>query len=85
MEHVEHSIWRAMARHMLPVKSRISNFLSHDETVVCDMVTQTFTKPDEIGAHYSGDINKRVLKKTFPFQIGVHGINGKPCYREDLE
>ena len=49
------------------------------------MVTQTITKPDEIGAHYSGDINKRVLKKTFPFQIGVHGINGKPCYREDLE
>ena len=73
MEHV-------IARHMLPVKPRISYFLSHDETVVCDMVTQTIAKPDEIRAHNSGDINRRVLKKTFPFQIGVRGINGKPCY-----
>lgn len=73
MEHV-------IAHHMLPVKPRNSYFLSHDETVVCDVVTQTIAKPDEIRAHNSGDINRRVLKKTFPFQIGVYGINGKPCY-----
>ena len=73
MEHV-------IARHMLPVKPRKSYFLSHDETAVCDMVAQTIAKPDEIRAHNSGDINRRVLKKTFPFQIGVLGNNGKPCY-----
>ena len=73
MEHV-------IARHMLPVKPRTSYFLSHDETAVCAMVAQTIAKPDAIRAHNSGDINRRVLKKIFPFQIGVHGINGKPCY-----
>ena len=73
MEHV-------IARHMLLVKPRNNYFLSHDETAICDMVVQTIAKPDEITAHNSGDINRRVLKKTFPFQIGVHGINGKPCY-----
>lgn len=73
MEHV-------IARHMLPVKPRNSYFLSHDKTAVCDIVMQTIAKPDELRTHKSGDINRRVLKKTFPFQIGVHGINGKPCY-----
>lgn len=72
MEHI-------IARHMQPVKFGKSYFLSRDETYLCYILSQTILNPDQITIHHN-DNNKRVLKKSFPFQIGVHGYNGKPCH-----
>ena len=40
---------------------------------------QTITHPDQILTHKS-DKYKRVKKKKFPNQTGIHGCNSKPCY-----
>lgn len=72
MEHV-------FIRHMHPVRFGKSYFLSRDVTEVSNLVTQTVTHPDQILPHKS-DRYKRVYKKKFPYQTGIHGCNGEPCY-----
>ena len=72
MEHV-------IIRHMHPVKSGKSYFLSRDVIEVSNLVMQTITHPDQILSHKS-DKYKRVKKKKFPYQTGIHGCNSKPCY-----
>ena len=72
MEHV-------IIRHMHPIKSRKSYFLSRDVIEVSNLVMQTITHPDQILTHKS-DKYKRVKKKKFPYQTGIHGCNSKPCY-----
>ena len=72
MEHI-------IKRHIRPVKSGKSYFLSQDAKYVSYLVTRTISNPDQI-LTYRGDKSKEVMKKIFPFQIGVHGCNGKPCY-----
>ena len=72
MEHI-------IKRHIRPVKSGKSYFLSQDAKYVSYLVTRTISNPDQI-LTYRGDKSKEVMKKIFPFQIDVHGCNGKPCY-----
>lgn len=72
MEHI-------IKRHIRPVKSGKSYFLSQDAKYVSYLVTRTISNPDQI-LTYRGDKSKEVMKKIFPFQIGVHGCNGKPCH-----
>ena len=72
MEHV-------IIRHIHPVKFGTSYFLSRDVIEVSNLVTQTITHPDQILTHRS-DNYKRIYKKKFPYQTGIHGRNGKPCY-----
>ena len=72
MEHI-------ITRHMPPVKFGKSYFLSRDVTYVSNLVTQTTTNPDQILPH-GRKKGRKVFKKNFPFQVGIHGYNGKPCY-----
>ena len=72
MEHI-------ITRHMPPVKFGNSYFLSRDVTYVYDLLTQTTTNPDQILPH-GRKKGRKVFKKNFPFQVGIHGYNGKPCY-----
>ena len=72
MEHI-------ITRHTQPVKPGKSYFLSRDVTEVANLITQARAIPGQILPH-KNDKNKRVFKKNFPFSIGVHGYNGKPCY-----
>ena len=71
MEHI-------ITRHMLPVKFGKSYFLSRDVTYIY-LVTHTTTNPDQTLPH-GRKKDRKVFKKNFPFQVGVHGCNGKPCY-----
>ena len=72
MEHI-------ITRHMQPVKSGKSYFLSRDVTKVANLITQATSTPGQILTH-KNDKNKRVFKKNFPFTIGVHGRKRQPCY-----
>ena len=72
MEHI-------IKRHIRPVKSGKSYFLSQDAKYVSCLVTRTISNPDQILPHRGGN-SKEVIKKVFPLQIGVHGYNGKACY-----
>ena len=72
MEHI-------IIRHMPPVKFEKSYFLSRDVTYVSNLVTQTTTNPDQILPH-GRKKGRKVFKKKFPFQVGKHSYNGKPCY-----
>ena len=65
--------------HMHPVKSGKSYFLSRDVSEVSNLITQTITNADQILIHKS-DKYKRVYKKKFPYQTGIHGKNGNSCY-----
>ena len=72
MEHV-------ISRHVQPVKTGRSYFLSQDEKYISDIINQSTANPDSRVPH-KGAKFKRVLQKRFPFQTGVHGKSGKPCY-----
>ena len=66
-------------RHMHPVESGKSYFLSRDVSEVSNLITQTITNPDQVLIHKS-DKYKRVYKKKFPYQTGIHGKNGNSCF-----
>ena len=72
MEHI-------IKRHVLPVKLGKSYFLSRDVTYISNIIAQTISNPDQLLPHRD-DVKKEIYKKVFPMQIGIHGINGKPCY-----
>ena len=73
MEHI-------FQKHMLPTaRQGASYFLSRDRQTVRGMVTETLETPDEVTPHRSRR-DRTVLKKTFPTQVGVHGITNAACY-----
>ena len=73
MEHI-------FQEHMLPTaRQGASYFLSRDRQTVRGMVTETLETPDEVTPHRSKR-DRTVLKKTFPTQVGVHGITKAACY-----
>lgn len=72
MEHI-------INRHILPVGKGKSYFLSHDVTHISNMIQQTVTNPDKMDPH-KRVVGRKVHKKIFPVQIGVHGYSAKPCY-----
>ena len=73
MEHI-------FQEHMLPTaRQGASYFLSRDRQTVRGMVTETHETPDEVTPHRSRR-DRTVLKKTFPTQVGVHGITKAACY-----
>ena len=73
MEHI-------FQEHMLPTaRQGASYFLSRDRQTVREMVTETLETPKEVTPHWSKR-DRMVLKKTFPTQVGVHGITNAACY-----
>ena len=73
MEHI-------FQEHMLPTaREGATYFLSRDRQTVRGMVTETHETPDKVTPHRSRR-DRTVLKKTFPTQVGVHGITKTACY-----
>ena len=71
---------KIIQKHMLPTaREGASYFLSRDRQTVRGMVTETLKTPDEVKPHRSRR-DRTVLKKTFPTQVGVHGITKAACY-----
>ena len=67
------------AEHMQPGVQGKSLFLSADESVVWNLVKDTFIQPDVLKSHNSDD-KKVVLQKRFPSQVGNLGCNGAGCF-----
>ena len=62
--------------HMHPGIQGKSLFLSTDESVVWNLVKDTFLHPKRYKPHRS----KVVLQKRFPSQVGNLGCNGAMCF-----
>ena len=62
--------------HMHPGIQGKSLFLSTDESVVWNLVKDTFLHPDVLKPHRS----KVVLQKQFSSQVGNLGCNGAMCF-----
>ena len=67
------------ANHMYPGEQGKSRFLSTCDTNIWKMVEETFLNPDVTTPHRC-DENKIVLRKKFPWPVGVHGRNGALCF-----
>ena len=77
MEHI-------FQEHMLPTaRQGASYFLSRDRQTVRGMVTETHETPAGVTPHESNS-DLKVLKKTFPTQVGVHGKTKAACYSVTL-
>ena len=65
--------------HMHPGKQGKSLFHSTDESVVWNLVKDTFIDPDVFKPHRS-DHEKVVLQKRFSSLVGNLGCNGAECF-----
>ena len=67
--------------HMHPGKQGKSLFLSTDESVVWNLVKDTFLHPRRCKPHRcKPHRSKVVLQKRFPSQVGNLGCNGAMCF-----
>ena len=67
------------AKHMHLGQQGKSLFLSSNETVVWNLVKDTFVHPDVLKPHRSYD-ERVVLQKRFSSQVGNLGSNGAECF-----